>query len=138
MTSMGPRFSCNELRVKNTMSCSAKTDLASEAGNTGAAETLTLTETDLAENLMFLYALRAPDTVAVPTQTVTLNLPASNFLATLNVYQTHSSQDAGQGAAEQVSVRRVSGSEYVITRTTADASNIAHTSFIEIMLMTYD
>jgi len=135
---MGKRFSCNELRVKNTISCSAETGLASEAGSTGAAETLTLTEDQLAENLMFLYALRAPDTVAVPTQTLTLNLPASNFLATLNVYQTHTSQDAGQTTAEQVSVRRVSSTQFVITRTTADGSNIGHTSYVEIMLMTYD
>jgi hypothetical protein len=135
---MGPRFSCNELRVKNTISCSAKTDLASEAGSTTAAETLTLTEADLAQNLMFLYNLRAPDTVAVPTQTLTINLPTSNFLATLNIYQTHTSQDAGQTTAEQVSIRRVTSSQFVITRTTADGSNIGQSSFVEIMLMTYD
>lgn len=135
---MGPRFSCNELRVKNTMSCSAKTDLASEAGSTTASETLNLTEADLAQNLMFLYLLRAPDTVAVPTQTLTINLPASNFLATLNVYNVHTSQDAGATSAEQFSIRRVNSTQYVITRTTADASNIAHSDYVEIMLMTYD
>jgi len=135
---MGQRFSCNELRVKNTISCSAETGLASEAGATGAAVVLNLTEDQLADNLMFLYGLRAPDTVAVPTQTLTLNLPASNFLATLNVYQTHSSQDAGQTTEEKVSVRRVSSSQFIITRTTADGSNISHTDYVEIMLMTYD
>jgi hypothetical protein len=135
---MGKRFSCDELRVKNSISCSAETGLASEAGNTSAAETLNLTEDQLSENLMFLYALRAPDTVAVPTQTLTLNLPTSNFLATLNVYQTHSSQDAGQTTAEQVSVRRNNSTQFVITRTTADGSNITQSSFVEIMLMSYD
>ncbi len=138
MTSMGKRFSCNELRVRNTISCSAETGLASQPGATGGSETLNLTEGELAENLMFLYALRAPDTVAVPTQTLTINLPASNFLATLNVYQTHASQDAGQTTAEQVSVRRNNSTQFVITRTTADGSNITQSSFVEIMLMTYD
>jgi hypothetical protein len=135
---MGKRISCNELRVKNTISCSAETGLGSEAGNTSAAETLTLTETDLAENLVFYYLLRAPDTVAVPTQTLTINFPTPNFVATLNVYHTHSSQDAGQTAAEQFSIRRNNSSQYVITRTTADASNIAQNDYVEIMLMTYD
>jgi len=135
---MGPRFSCNELRVKNTISCSAETGLASEAGSTTAAETLNLTEAELASNLMFLYALRAPDTVASAKQTLTVNLPASNFLATLNIHVTNAAQDAGQGTAEQVSVRRVNSTQYIITRVNADGSDIAHISYVEIMLMTYD
>ena len=68
---MGKRFSCDSLRVRNTISCSAETGLASAIGATTAAETLNLTEAQLAENLMFLYGLRAP-TTAGPKQTLTL------------------------------------------------------------------
>ncbi len=134
---MGKRFSCNELRVKNTISCSAETGLASEAGATTAAETLDLTEAQLAENLMFLYALRAPTTAAAK-QTLTINLPTSNFLSTINVYVSATSQDAGQTTAEQVSIRRVNSTQFVLTRTPADGSNISAVSYVEIMLMTYD
>ncbi len=134
---MGKRFSCNELRVKNTISCSAETGLASENGATTAAETLDLTEAQLAENLMFLYALRAPTTAAAK-QTLTINLPTSNFLSTINVYVSATSQDAGQTTAEQVSIRRVNSTQFVLTRTPADGSNISAVSYVEIMLMTYD
>lgn len=137
MTSMGKRFSCDSLRVKNTISCSAETGLASPAGATTAAETLDLTEAQLAENLMFLYQFRAPST-PTPKQTLTVNLPVGNFLATLNMYVTATSQDAGQTTAEETSVRRVTSSQYVLTRTTADGSNISASSYVEIMLMTYD
>lgn len=134
---MGKRFSCNELRVKNTISCSAETGLSSAAGATTGAETLDLTEVQLAQNLMFLYALREPTTPAAK-QTLTINLPTSNFLATLNVYPSNTSQDAGQTTAEQVSIRRVNSTQFVLTRTPADGSNIAHISYVELMLMTYD
>tara|TARA_R110000787_G_scaffold6733_1_gene23377 strand:- start:1314 stop:1727 length:414 start_codon:yes stop_codon:yes gene_type:complete len=137
MTSMGKRFSCDSLRVRNTISCSAETGLSSPAGATTAAEVLNLTEVQLADNLMFLYALRAPNT-PTPKQTLTINLPTSNFLATLNVYVTATSQDAGQTTAEEVSIRRVTSSQYVLTRTPADGSNITAISYVELMLMTYD
>tara|TARA_R110000765_G_scaffold39450_3_gene85808 strand:+ start:1699 stop:2103 length:405 start_codon:yes stop_codon:yes gene_type:complete len=134
---MGKRFSCDSLRVRNTISCSAETGLASAIGATTAAETLNLTEAQLAENLMFLYGLRAP-TTAGPKQTLTLNLPTGNFLATLNVYVTAASQDAGQTTAEEFSIRRVSSTQIVITRVNADGSNITATSYVEFILMTYD
>ena len=128
---MGKRFSCDSLRVRNTISCSAETGLSSPAGATTAAEVLNLREVQLADNLMFLYALRAPNT-PTPKQTLTINLPTSNL------YVTATSQDAGQTTAEEVSIRRVTSSQYVLTRTPADGSNITAISYVELMLMTYD
>jgi len=134
---MGKRFSCDSLRVRNSISCSAASGLSSPVGATTAAEVLNLTEAQLASNLQVLYALREP-TTPTPKQTLTINLPISNLLSTINVYHTDVSQDAGQTTAEEVSIRRVNASQFVLTRTPADGSNLAHNSFVQILFMSYD
>lgn len=134
---MGKRFSCDALRVKNTISCSAETGLASPDGATTAAETLTLTEDQLGSKLMFTYRLREPST-SVVSQTLTINLPFGNFLPIINVFATATSQDASETTAERVSIRRVSGTQYVLSRANIDNSYIEADDVVQIVGFTYE